>query len=34
MVGDGKFYGDLKDGQYLKRKIPDAIRARRSKESR
>jgi len=34
MVADGKFYGDLKDGQYLKRKIPDAIRARRTKESR
>ena len=28
MVADGKFHGDLKDGQYLKRKIPDAIRAR------
>src|SRR5256885_15397658 len=34
MVADGKFYGDLKDGQYLKRKIPDAIRARHPKESR
>jgi len=32
MVADGKFYGDLKDGQYLKRRIPDAIRARHSKE--
>ena len=28
MVADGKFFGDLKDGQYLKRKIPDSIRAR------
>jgi hypothetical protein len=26
MVADGKFHGDLKDGQYLKRKIPDIIR--------
>jgi len=34
MVADGKFYGDLKDGQYLKRKIPDTIRARQNKESR
>ena len=33
MVADGKFYGDLKDGQYLKRKIPDAIRARHNKDS-
>ena len=33
MVAEGKFHGDLKDGQYLKRKIPDAIRARRTKES-
>jgi hypothetical protein len=28
MVADGKFYGALRDGQYLKRRIPDAIRAR------
>jgi dihydropyrimidinase len=28
MVADGKFHGDLKDGRYLKRKIPDSIRAR------
>ena len=34
MVADGNFYGDLKDGQYLKRKIADAIRARHLKESR
>src|SRR5213078_3383152 len=34
MVADGKFYGDLKDGQYLKRKIPDTIRARHAKENR
>jgi hypothetical protein len=33
MVAEGKFHGDLKDGQYLKRKIPDAIRARHVKES-
>jgi len=26
MVADGKFHGELKDGQYLKRKIPDSIR--------
>jgi dihydropyrimidinase len=26
MVGDGRFHGDLKDGQYLKRRIPEAIR--------
>ena len=28
MVADGKFHGDLKDGQYLKRTIPDSVRAR------
>ncbi|MGQ0655523.1 MAG: amidohydrolase family protein, partial [Betaproteobacteria bacterium] len=28
MVADGQFHGELKDGQYLKRKIPDAIRTR------
>jgi len=28
MVADGKFHGDLKDGQYLKRKIPDSVRAK------
>jgi dihydropyrimidinase len=28
MVADGKFHGDLKDGRYLKRRIPDEIRAR------
>lgn len=33
MVADGKFYGDLKDGQYLKRKIPDTVRARHRKEN-
>src|SRR2546423_3047881 len=33
MVADGKFHGDLKDGQYLKRKIPDTIRARHTKGS-
>ena len=33
MVADGKFHGDLKDGQYLKRKIPDAILARQRKEN-
>jgi dihydropyrimidinase len=33
MVADGKFHGDLKDGQYLKRKIPDAIRVRHNKEN-
>jgi dihydropyrimidinase len=27
MVADGRFHGDLKDGQYLKRRIPEAIRA-------
>jgi hypothetical protein len=32
MVADGRFYGDLKDGQYLKRSIPDTIRARHTKE--
>jgi dihydropyrimidinase len=31
MVADGKFHGDLKDGKYLKRKIPEGIRARYSK---
>ena len=30
MVADGQFHGDLKDGQYLKRRIPDDIRARRN----
>ena len=30
MVADGKFYGDLKDGRYLKRKISPEILARRS----
>jgi dihydropyrimidinase len=30
MVADGRFHGDLKDGQYLKRRIPDEIRARRN----
>src|SRR5205823_13904374 len=34
MVADGKFYGELKDGHYLKRKIPDAIRARHTEERR
>jgi dihydropyrimidinase len=29
MVADGKFHGDLKDGQYLKRKIPAPIREKR-----
>jgi dihydropyrimidinase len=33
MVADGKFHGDLKDGQYLKRRIPEAIRARHNKEN-
>ena len=33
IVADGKFHGGLKDGQYLKRKIPDTIRARHDKES-
>ena len=28
MVADGKFHGDLTDGRYLKRRIPDGIRAR------
>ncbi|HEX4928586.1 MAG TPA: amidohydrolase family protein, partial [Burkholderiales bacterium] len=28
MVAEGKFYGDLKDGRYLKRRIADSIRAR------
>ena len=28
MVADGAFHGDLKDGRYLKRKIPDEVRAR------
>jgi hypothetical protein len=32
MVADGKFHGDLKDGQYLKRRIPNAIRATRALE--
>ena len=34
MVADGKFHGELKDGQYLKRRIPDAIRANRAMEQR
>ena len=29
MVADGKFHGDLKDGQYLKRRIADSVRERR-----
>jgi dihydropyrimidinase len=33
MVADGKFHGDLKDGQYLKRKIPETIRARHNTEN-
>jgi dihydropyrimidinase len=33
MVADGQFHGDLKDGQYLKRRIPDDIRARRNANS-
>ena len=33
MVADGKFHGDLKDGRYLKRKIPDSIRARHNMEN-
>jgi dihydropyrimidinase len=33
MVAEGKFHGDLRDGQYLKRKIPDAIRARHHREN-
>ena len=28
VVADGQFHGDLADGQYLKRRIPDDIRAR------
>ncbi len=32
MVADGKFHGNLKDGQYLKRKIPDSIRARHNRK--
>jgi dihydropyrimidinase len=31
MVADGKFHGALKDGQYLKRRIPEGIRARYNK---
>ena len=27
MVENGDFFGDVKDGQYLKRKIPDDIRS-------
>ena len=34
MVADGKFHGDLKDGKYLKRRIPDSIRANRAGEQR
>src|SRR3989442_11123011 len=34
MVADGKFHGELKDGQYLKRRTPDAIRAHRAMEQR
>jgi dihydropyrimidinase len=30
VVADGRFHGDLGDGQYLKRRIPDDVRARRS----
>jgi dihydropyrimidinase len=30
VVADGRFHGDLADGQYLKRRIPDDIRARRN----
>ena len=30
VVADGQFHGDLADGQYLKRRIPDDIRARRN----
>jgi dihydropyrimidinase len=33
MVADGRFHGDLKDGQYLERRIPDDIRARRGASS-
>jgi dihydropyrimidinase len=33
IVADGKFHGDLKDGQYLKRRIPEAIRERHNKEN-
>jgi dihydropyrimidinase len=32
VVADGKFHGDPKDGQYLKRRIPDSIRERTNKE--
>ena len=28
VVEDGNFSGDLRDGQFLPRKIPDAIRSR------
>jgi dihydropyrimidinase len=31
MVADAKFYGDLKDGQYLKRKIPGSIRTKETR---
>jgi len=30
VVADGRFHGGLKDGQYLKRRIPDDVRARRN----
>ena len=30
MVEDGQFHGDLADGQYLKREIPDWVHARRT----
>jgi dihydropyrimidinase len=30
MVADGQFHGDLADGQYLKRRIPEDVRARRA----
>jgi dihydropyrimidinase len=34
MVADGKFHGDLKDGRYLKRKIPDVIRTSHNSKER
>jgi hypothetical protein len=30
VVADGQFHGNLADGQYLRRRIPDEIRARRN----
>jgi dihydropyrimidinase len=33
MVADGRFHGDLEDGQYLKRRISDDVRARRNASS-